>query len=249
LQRRDSRKISRSRKILLHKKEEDKGTERIGRKSIHKIIKKNNSKKLIKTEEEKNKTNKNITTNINIIKKKEINSPSRKEGNSISNFSSSNNNINDELKINPDESIKNINIDEILKDKKVEENKKNNIENLLLKELEEYNEKKPKMEESKNNGNEIPRNRSRSRSKNKDDDIKDYKELEGSLNNMKITLQELNILKRPKFEKKKNYENGYKPVNDNINIKSSIIQFNNDDENNNNKKSTFGKESQIMNFF
>jgi len=254
LQRRDSRRISRGR---IHKREEEnKGTERIGRKSIHKIIKKNNSsKKLIKTDEEKNKNNKNITTNINIINKKENNSSSKKEGNIISDFSPSNNKKNDELNINQNESIKNINIDEIIKDKKVEENKQNNIENLLLKELEEYNEKKPKMEESKNNNNEIPRNRSISKNKNKDDDIKDYKEMEGSLNDMQITLEGLNILKRPerkvKFEKKKNNENGNKPVSDNNNInnndiKSSIIQFLNDDSNNN-KKITFGKESQIMN--
>ena len=254
LQRRDSRRISRGR---IHKREEEnKGTERIGRKSIHKIIKKNNSsKKLIKTDEEKNKNNKNITTNINIINKKENNSSSKKEGNIISDFSSSNNKKNDELNINQNESIKNINIDEILKDKKEEENKQNNIENLLLKELEEYNEKKPKMEESKNNNNEIPRNRSRSKNKNKDDDINDYKEMEGSLNDMQITLEGLNILKRErkvKFEKKKNNENGNKPVSDNKNninnndIKSSIIQFLNDDSNNN-KKITFGKESQIMN--
>ena len=263
LQRRDSRRISRAR---IHKRdEENKGTERIGRKSIHKIIKKNNSsKKLIKTDEDKNKNNKNITTNINIINKKDINSSTKKEGNIISDFSSSNNKINNELKINPDESIKNINIDEILKDKKAEENKQNNIENILLKELEEYNEKKPKMEESKNNNNEIPR--SRSKNKNKDDDIKDYKEMEGSLNNMQITLEGLNILKKErkvKFEKKKNNENGNKPVGDNNNInnngnintnvninnndiKSSIIQFI-DDNDNNNKKSNFGKESQIMN--
>ena len=254
LQRRDSRRISRGR---IHKREEEnKGTERIGRKSIHKIIKKNNSKKLIKTDEEKNKNNKNITTNINIINKKENNSSSKKEGNIISDFSSSNNKKNDELNINQNESIKNINIDEIIKDKKEEENKQNNIENLLLKELEEYNEKKPKMEESKNNNNEIPRNRSRSKNKNKDDDINDFKEMEGSLNDMQITLEGLNILKRPerkvKFEKKKNNENGNKPVSDNNNninnndIKSSIIQFLNDDSNNN-KKITFGKESQIMN--
>ena len=60
LTRKDSRRISRSRKNTIHKnKEENKttGTERIGRKSIHRIKKNNSIKKLIKSNEEKNKNN------------------------------------------------------------------------------------------------------------------------------------------------------------------------------------------------
>ena len=215
IKRKDSRRISRSRKGTIHKREEDKGTERIGRKSIHKIIKKNNSsKKLIKSEEEKNKNNKNIniTTNINVINNsKNINSSTNKEEKIITNFSD-NNKINDEFDLNKNENIKNININEILNDKKQEQEKeKTIISNELLKELEEYNEKKPKMEESKNNNREILRNRSRSKNK---DNINDYKEMEGSINDMKITLQGLNLLsfpeKKNKIRKKEKTRKRYK---------------------------------------
>ena len=95
LTRKDSRRISRSRKNTIHKnKEENKttGTERIGRKSIHRIKKNNSIKKLIKSNEEKNKNNINITTNINTLNKNSINSikSSNKIEESISNFSKEN---------------------------------------------------------------------------------------------------------------------------------------------------------------
>ena len=263
IKRKDSRRISRSRKGTIHKREDDKGTERVGRKSIHKIIKKNNSsKKLIKSEEEKNKNNKNIniTTNINVINNnKSLNSSAHKEDKIITNFSD-NNKIEDEFDLNRNESIKNININEILNDKKEEQEKeKSNIKNELLKELEEYNDKKPKLEESKNSNMEIARNRSRSRSKNKED-INDYKEMEGSINDMKITLQGLNILNRPekkiKFEKKKKPEKELKAeemvnkeINDLFESEKPIKLVNNkinENENININKDIL-KESQIIN--
>ena len=129
-----------------------------------------------------------------------------------------------------------------------------------MKELEQFNEKKPKMEESKNNNIELPRSRSRSRSKNKDD-INEYKEMEGSLNNMHIALEGLGVLQRPdkkiKFEKKKKEqkeviitETVNKEINDllesekqNTGIKSLIIN----EKNKNNINKNISKESQIMN--
>ena len=259
LTRKDSRRISRSRKNTIHKnKEENKttGTERIGRKSIHRIKKNNSIKKLIKSNEEKNKNNINITTNINTLNKNSINSikSSNKIEESISNFSKENNNINENFDVNLNESIKNININEILNDKKEEDKKNNNNKNVLLKELEEFNNKKPKMEESKNNNNnEKPRNssRSRSRSRSKNENIEDYREMEGSLNDMKITLQGLNILKRPekkiKFEKKKKQEKDSKreeivnkEMNDLLESGNNIKIINNK-ENNNITESTMKK--------
>ena len=207
LKRKDSIKLNRIRKSTNHKnKDEDKGEEKAGRKSIHRISKKNNSsKKNIKSEEGSNKNNIKITTNINTIKNSGINSPNKNQVKLVSDFSKDNNKINTDLNLNLNDSIKNININEILNDKKEEEKEQNKIKkNVLLKELEEYNDKKPRIEESKNM--EMKRTRSRSRSKNKDEDINEIKELEGSLNDMKITLEGLNILKRPenkkiKFEK------------------------------------------------
>ena len=259
IKRKDSRRISRSRKGTIHKREEDKGTERIGRKSIHKIIKKNNSsKKLIKSEEEKNKNNKNIniTTNINVINNsKNINSSTNKEEKIITNFSD-NNKINDEFDLNKNENIKNININEILNDKKQEQEKeKTIISNELLKELEEYNEKKPKMEESKNNNIEILRNRSRSKNK---DNINDYKEMEGSINDMKITLQGLNLLSFPekkiKFEKKKKPEKDIKreeminkEINDLLESENQLKLVNNKQKDIESMNKDILKESQIIN--
>ena len=264
LQRRDSKKLYKLRKNSIHKnKEEDKGDEKVRRKSIHKIIKKNNSiKKLIKAEEENNKNNINIISNINTIKKSDLSSSNRTQEKNLSDFPKDKDKIKGELDLNLNDSIKNININEILNNKKEEEKEENKIKkSVLLKELEEFNEKKPKMEESKNM--ELKRNRSRSRSKNKDD-IKEIKEMEGSLNDMRITLEGLKVLKpqekKIKFEKKKKQEKeikreemvnkeindlfeSEKPINEkdkNNKIKSTII---NKDNNNIN----IGKESQIMN--
>ena len=203
--RKDSIKLSKIRKNTIHKnKDEDKEEEKVGRKSIHRITKKNNSsKKNIKIEDGSNKNNIKITTNINTIKNSGINSPNKNQGKIISDFPKEN-----ELNLNLNDSIKNININEILNDKKEEEKEQDKIKkNILLKELEEYNDKKPRIEESKN----MEMKRTRSRSKNKDDDINEIKEMEGSLNDMQITLEGLNILKRPdnkkiKFEKKKKTE-------------------------------------------
>ena len=267
LKRKDSIKLNIIRKSTNHKnKDEDKGEEKAGRKSIHRISKKNNSsKKNIKSEEGSNKNNIKITTNINTIKNSGINSPNKNQVKLVSDFSKDNNKINTDLNLNLNDSIKNININEILNDKKEEEKEQNKIKkNVLLKELEEYNDKKPRIEESKNM--EMKRTRSRSRSKNKDEDINEIKELEGSLNDMKITLEGLNILKRPenkkiKFEKKKKTEKEItreemvnKEINDLLEsdnkekgnvIKSKII--NTDNNNNFIKNINIGKESQIMN--
>ena len=255
LQRRDSKKLYRIRKNTIHKnREDDKGEERTGRKSIHKTIKKSSSKKIIKNEEEKNKNNINVTTNINTIKKDDLNSAKKIKESIISDFPNDKNIISNDFDINLNDSIKNININEILNDKIAEEQapkKKNN--NLLLKELEEFNEKKPKMEESKNNNIELPRIRGRSKNK---DDINDYKEMEGSLNDMQITLEGLGVLKNSekkiKFEKKKKQEKDKQEemVNKEIDEifdnkdKSSII---NDKDNDINKNIQTGKENQIMN--
>ena len=258
LQRRDSKKLYRIKKNIDNKnREEDKGGEKVRRKSIHKIIKKNNSsKKLLKNEEEKNKNN------INTIKKNDINSSNKNKEKIISDFVKSKDIISNDFDINLNDSIKNININEILNNKKEEDEKENKkIEkNSLLKELEQFNEKKPKMEESKNNNIELPRSRSRSRSKNKDD-INEYKEMEGSLNNMHIALEGLGVLQRPdkkiKFEKKKKEqkeviipETVNKEINDllesekqNTGIKSLIIN----EKNKNNINKNISKESQIMN--
>ena len=259
LKRKDSIKLSKIRKNTIHKnKDEDKEEEKVGRKSIHRTTKKNNSsKKNIKIEDGSNKNNIKITTNINTIKNSGINSPNKNQGKIISDFPKEN-----ELNLNLNDSIKNININEILNDKKEEEKEQNKIKkNILLKELEEYNDKKPRIEESKN----MEMKRTRSRSKNKDDDINEIKEMEGSLNDMQITLEGLNILKRPdnkkiKFEKKKKTEKEItreemvnKEINDLLesdnkekdnNIKSKII---NTDSNVILKNINIGKESQIMN--
>ena len=259
LKRKDSIKLSKIRKNTIHKnKDEDKEEEKVGRKSIHRTTKKNNSsKKNIKSEEGSNKNNIEITTNINTIKNSGINSPNKNQGKIISDFPKEN-----ELNLNLNDSIKNININEILNDKKEEEKEQDKIKkNILLKELEEYNDKKPRIEESKN----MEMKRTRSRSKNKDDDINEIKEMEGSLNDMQITLEGLNILKRPdnkkiKFEKKKKTEKEItreemvnKEINDLLesdnkekdnNIKSKII---NTDTNVILKNINIGKESQIMN--
>ena len=259
LKRKDSIKLSKIRKNTIHKnKDEDKEEEKVGRKSIHRVSKKNNSsKKNIKIEDGSNKNNIKITTNINTIKNSGINSPNKNQGKIISDFPKEN-----ELNLNLNDSIKNININEILNDKKEEEKEQNKIKkNILLKELEEYNDKKPQIEESKN----MEMKRTRSRSKNKDDDINEIKEMEGSLNDMQITLEGLNILKRPdnkkiKFEKKKKTEKEItreemvnKEINDLLesdnkekdnNIKSKII---NTDTNVILKNINIGKESQIMN--
>ena len=259
LKRKDSIKLSKIRKNTIHKnKDEDKEEEKVGRKSIHRVSKKNNSsKKNIKIEDGSNKNNIKITTNINTIKNSGINSPNKNQGKIISDFPKEN-----ELNLNLNDSIKNININEILNDKKEEEKEQNKIKkNILLKELEEYNDKKPRIEESKN----MEMKRTRSRSKNKDDDINEIKEMEGSLNDMQITLEGLNILKRPdnkkiKFEKKKKTEKEItreemvnKEINDLLesdnkekdnNIKSKII---NTDSNVILKNINIGKESQIMN--
>ena len=259
LKRKDSIKLSKIRKNTIHKnKDEDKEEEKVGRKSIHRVSKKNNSsKKNIKIEDGSNKNNIKITTNINTIKNSGINSPNKNQGKIISDFPKEN-----ELNLNLNDSIKNININEILNDKKEEEKEQDKIKkNILLKELEEYNDKKPRIEESKN----MEMKRTRSRSKNKDDDINEIKEMEGSLNDMQITLEGLNILKRPdnkkiKFEKKKKTEKEItreemvnKEINDLLesdnkekdnNIKSKII---NTDTNVILKNINIGKESQIMN--
>ena len=263
IKRKDSIKLSRIRKNTIHKnREEDKVDERVGRKSIHKIIKKNNSsKKLLKLKEEKNKNNINIaTTNINTIRKSDVSLSNEKD------FSKDKGKIDNKFDILND-SLKNININEIINDKNKEEDERNKIKkSVLLKELEEYNEKKPKMEESKNN-NIVDIKRNRSRSKNKDD-INEYKEMEGSLNDMHITLEGLNILKRQdkkiRFEKKKKNEKEIKReeiINKEI---KDLLESENDKkedknknelkinvENNNNSKIykniNIGKESQIMN--
>ena len=259
LKRKDSIKLSKIRKNTIHKnKDEDKEEEKVGRKSIHRVSKKNNSsKKNNKIEDGSNKNNIKITTNINTIKNSGINSPNKNQGKIISDFPKEN-----ELNLNLNDSIKNININEILNDKKEEEKEQDKIKkNILLKELEEYNEKKPRIEESKN----MEMKRTRSRSKNKDDDINEIKEMEGSLNDMQITLEGLNILKRPdnkkiKFEKKKKTEKEItreemvnKEINDLLesdnkekdnNIKSKII---NTGSNVILKNINIGKESQIMN--
>ena len=126
LQRKDSVKLSKIRKNTLHKnREEDKGNERVGRKSIHKIIKKNNSKKIIKTEEENNKNKINITTNINTIKKSDLNSSNKTEEKSVYDFSKDKAKIKNDLELHPNESIKNLNINEILNNKKEEDEKEN----------------------------------------------------------------------------------------------------------------------------
>ena len=90
----------------------------------------------------------------------------------------------------------------------------------LLKELEEYNEKKPKMEESKNNNNEIPR--SRSKNKNKDDDIKDYKELESE---GQITQENINEKIKKELKNYKEYsENKNNDENEAWKISSKLLQ-------------------------
>ena len=102
------------------------------------------------------------------------------------------------------------------------------------------------MEESKNNNNNDNlrnRSRSRSRSRSKNENIEDYREMEGSLNDMKITLQGLNILKRPekkiKFEKKKKQEKDSKreeivnkEMNDLLESENNIKIINNKENNN-----------------
>ena len=279
LQRKDSIKLSKIRKNSIYKKrEEDKTDERIRRKSMHKMIKKNSSKKNIKLKEEKNKNNINIATNINTIKNSDIKNSDISHSNEVD-FSQDKekDKISNQFDINLDDSLKNININEILKDKNKEEerNKIKMRKSRLLKELEEYNEKKPKMEESKNNNIDLKRNRSRS--KNKEDEINEYKEMEGSLNDMHITLEGLNILKRQdkkiRFEKKKKNEkeikreeiinkeikdllesdNEMKEQNKKENnnkkedIKSLIINVENNNNDKINKNISVGKECQIIN--
>ena len=270
ISRKDSRRISKSRKGTIHRiKEDDKTDEKTGirRKSIHRIIKKHPSaKKLIKNSEERNKNNNNIniTTNINAIK----------------NFGESTN-----QNIENDENIKNINIDEILNNaNKIEKNEIKETNNVLLKELEELNERKPRMEDTKSNNIDLPRNRSRS--KNKDDNMSEYQEMKGSLKDMQIMLDGLNKMQHPekkiKFEKKKRIDKKEDSNNNNINninnndiinnelndlfkpdnniklinnnntniLIGSIIlppNLNENKEKNNNNENKFIKESQIMN--
>ena len=85
----------------------------------------------------------------------------------------------------------NININKIIDNKK-KEKENNNVTN-VLKELEEFNEKKPKLEEDKKETNIKSRSRSRSRSRSKNVDKKDSenidKEIKGSLNDVKLMIE------------------------------------------------------------
>ena len=211
---------SRSRKSTINQKDSDK----LKRKnSIHRSAKKKLTKK---------KSREGIN-NINIANENR-NSPIiiKKAEKAISNMLEAENiNINDDININ-----ENININQILDTKKKEDEKEKENNNLtnVLKELEEYNEKKPKLEEDKK---DVSIKRSRSKSKNKKD-MESDKEIKGSLNDVKLMLEGVTGVldkissseEKIKFEKKKkktekNDENS-KKVEKNLNIDMNEVDEN-----------------------
>jgi len=144
-----------------------------------------------------------------------------------------NTSINNSLKENNDNTNENININKIIDDKKGANNKEGQSEiKNVIKELEELNDKKPKLDEEKDEGL-IIRERIRSRSKNRDkrnqDSISIDKDIEG-LNDVKHmvegvsgVLSKINNDKRSKADKKKNNNDSFmsKDMNDEEN-KNSI---------------------------
>ena len=200
---------TRSRKNTINK---EKDKEKLSRKnSINKRNKNKNrldNKQNIKIEEDK-KINNNIN-NINFCDQKK-DSPKIKQKETekikISDFS-------EEIKGDKEfDANENININQIINNK-INEEKKVDI---VLKELEEYNEKKPRLEE----GNELNIIRERSRSKNKDN--KNIEEFEGSLNEVKLKIEGVNSVldklksdKKIKFEKKVKNKEEFDEENKNI---------------------------------
>ena len=158
-----------------------------------------------------------------------------------------NTSINNSLKDSNDNTNENININKIIDDKKGADNKKGHSEfKNVIKELEELNDKKPKLEEEKDEG-QIIRERIRSRSKNREkkspDTISIDKDIEG-LNDVKHmvegvsgVLNKINNDKKIRFDKKKN------------NNDSFISKDMNDEENKNsiNKESEDKKSNKINN--
>ena len=190
---------TRSRKnTLVKEKEKEKG--KFSRKNslLRKSSKRRTgSKPKIKFDnEDKNKIlNDNNINNINITTEKN-NSPKIQP---ISNFIPINNQ-NKELDLN-----ENININQIITNKN--QNNEKSVDN-VLKELEEYNNKKPKLEEEKEQ-NKLLLERVRNRSKNKDkkDNIDIDKEIKGSLNDVKLMIEGvsgvLNKINSEKSDKKR----------------------------------------------
>ena len=197
---------SRSRKNTMNRdKEKDKEKDKVKlsrKNSLRKSNKKQlGSKHMIKADNgDKNKKSLN-DNNINNLKiSNEINNSPVVD--KISNFSPIYKN-NKEVDLN-----ENININQIIstKNKKVD----NNVDN-VLKELEEYNEKKPKLEEEKEQ-NKLLLERVRNRSKNKErkDNLSIDKEIEGSLNDVKLMIEGvsgvIDKIKSEKSEKKIKFE-------------------------------------------
>ena len=185
-----------------------KDSDKVKRKSIIRrgSKKKLTNKKLTETEADNNKKIININMDIEknnmpiIIKRPENLVPSLTEIKNI--------NKNEDINLND-----NININQIINTKRKEKENSNVID--VLKELEEINEKKPKLEEDKKDHNNAlsGRSNSRSRSKNRDKRDRDSsieKEIKGSLNDVKLmiegvsdVLDKINSEKKTKFEKKK----------------------------------------------
>ena len=219
---------SRSRKNTTNRekekdKEKDKG--KLSRKnSLRKSNKKHSgSKQMIKIDNgDKNKKSLN-DNNINNLKiSNEINNSPVVD--KISNFSPIYNN-NKEVDLN-----ENININQIIsnKNKKVD----NNVDN-VLKELEEYNEKKPKLEEEKEqNKLLIERVRNRSKNKERKDNLSIDKEIEGSLNDVKLMIEGvsgvIDKIKSERSEKKIKFEKKTKSKEkaDEEKIKKNIEEIN-----------------------
>ncbi len=221
---------SRSRKNTLNNQKEKDTTDKPKRKNS---IRRNSKKRLTKK-----KSKEEIKNNINIASPERSNSPIiiKQAEKSITNLiEEKNNNKNDDM-ININE---NININQIIDNKKKDNENNNNVTN-VLKELEEFNEKKPKLEEDKKEKeketNIKSRSRSRSRSRSKNTDKKDSesidKEIKGSLNDVKLmiegvsdVLDKINSEKKIKFEKKK------KKIDGNSNENEKKLNMDENDEN------------------
>ena len=132
----------------------------------------------------------------------------------------------------------NININQIIVNKKKERPKDENDIDNVLKELEEFNEKKPRFMVNEAEVNRHLRERVGSRSKNKEKDnisIEKEKEIEGSLNEVKLMVEGVSgVLDKIKSEKKKNFE------------KKTKIEKNDEEKNKNNEENN-SKIQQIDN--
>ena len=219
---------SRSRRNTTNRdKEKDKEKDKVKlsrKNSLRKSNKKQSGGKQMNKVDNGDKNKKSLNdNNINNLKiSNEINNSPVVD--KISNFSPIYNNSK-EVDLN-----ENININQIIsnKNKRVD----NNVDN-VLKELEEYNEKKPKLEEEKEQ-NKLLLERVRNRSKNKErkDNLSIDKEIEGSLNDVKLMIEGvsgvIDKIKSEKSEKKKKFEK--KPKNkqkaDEEKIKKNIEEIN-----------------------